>query len=162
MNNDNDIDVGIKSNVKATVVLNLPEWHRKIEFPRKGTVRKLKKSMLEDAMYDPGIEFMFENGILMILDSEVRKEVGAGANLIDLTDSAMKNMSSAMTLDKLKETLTKLTPVQQREYVAYVVEHNDEIIGARINLVQEVTGVNVAAAIRLKKQNEEALSPKEG
>ena len=58
----------VTSMVSGNVGLTLPHLRVNKTWPKKGTKLPIEKDVLREAIYEPGVEYMFKNGILYIED----------------------------------------------------------------------------------------------
>lgn len=163
-----DNKISIKSMVSATVGVNLREVNRRFQWPRKGAVVKVDKDVFDVMMYDIGFNNMLKHGVLFITDMDVKKEMGlepedavAPVNLIELSDEYIKRMVTVMPANEFKAALRKLTDNQKREIASYMVEHGSTLSMERMDIMKQMSGIDVVRAIELKKANEEPAQ-KEG
>ena len=69
-------DITIKSTVKAIVVMNVPSLNLRRTWQKKGAIQKIPMELLEQAIYDPGVEYLFRSGTLYIEDMEAKIVLG--------------------------------------------------------------------------------------
>ena len=130
-------------------------------WPRKGTKLPIEKDLLREAIYEPGVEFMFKNGILYIDDMDFKIELGleeegtkTPTNIIALDEKYMNRIMRLMPLAEMRTTVIKLTDNQKRELIDYASGQNDLSMD-RLNILKELTGIDVLKVIELKRQKEE-------
>ena len=152
--------VNIKSTVKALVSINVPTLNLRRSWPKKGAIQKIPFDILEQAYFEPGVEYLFKTGVLYIEDMEVKRALGledpeaeAPTAIIDLTDDYMKKLLTATPLKDFREEVEKLSHEQIKELVQFAVE-----IGVtdyhRCKLLQEKTGFDVMKAAIAHKEEE--------
>lgn len=152
--------VNIKSTVKALVSINVPTLNLRRSWPKKGAIQKIPFDVLEQAYFEPGVEYLFKTGVLYIEDMEVKRALGledpeaeAPTAIIDLTDDYMKKLLTATPLKDFREEVEKLSHEQIKELVQFAVE-----IGVtdyhRCKLLQEKTGFDVMKAAIAHKEEE--------
>ena len=152
--------VNIKSTVKALVSINVPTLNLRRSWPKKGAIQKIPFDVLEQAYFEPGVEYLFKTGVLYIEDMEVKRALGledpeaeAPTAIIDLTDDYMKKRLTAAPLKDFREEVEKLSHEQIKELVQFAVE-----IGVtdyhRCKLLQEKTGFDVMKAAIARKEEE--------
>ena len=152
--------VSIKSTVKALVSINVPTLNLRRSWPKKGAVKKIPFDVLEQAYFEPGVEYLFKTGVLYIEDMEVKRALGLEAPeaevptaIIDLTEDYMKKLLTATPLKDFREEVEKLSHEQVKELVQFAVE-----IGVtdfhRCKLLQEKTGFDVMRAAIAHKEEE--------
>ena len=158
----NEEMVMVKSMTKGIVGFNLPDLRLRKEWPKKGARLPVSKAVLREAIYNPGVEYMFKNGILFIEDMDFKKELGLEPedatepkNVIELDDKKMARYISLMPVSELKKELSRLSSNQKKDLVDYAVEHHTELKMDRVSVIDEVCNTNLLKAIELKKQAEE-------
>lgn len=156
-----DEKICVVSTVNGNIGITVPQLNFRKEWARKGAKVLLKKEILEEALYDPGVEYMFNNGMLYIEDLEAKKILGLEPedakepeNIIVLNDKQMKRYLSVAPVKELKDILEKLSPEQRKNLVDFAIENNITDI-ERCNILEKATGINVLNAIILKRKQEE-------
>lgn len=156
-----DEKICVVSTVNGNIGMTVPQLNFRKEWARKGAKVMIKKEILEEALYDPGVEYMFNNGMLYIEDLEAKKALGLEPedakepeNIIVLNDKQMKRYLTVAPTRELKEILGKLSQEQRKNLVDYAIENNVTDID-KCNLLEEATGINVLNAIILKRKQEE-------
>lgn len=153
--------VTVISNSKSMVSVFIPELKLKRTWNKKGSKVAIDKETLEEAMYNPGVEYMFKEGILYIPEMQVKKELGLEPdnaeepeNIVILTDEQKKEwMSSKKQAWELKAMLEKLSHESRKDFCNYVID-NELLEGKKANVIKEICGVDVLRAIQLKQANE--------
>lgn len=152
--------VNIKSTVKALVSINVPTLNLRRSWPKKGAVQKIPFDVLEQAYFEPGVEYLFKTGVLYIEDMAVKQALGLEAPdaeeptaIIDLTEEFMKKLLTGTALKDFREEVEKLSHEQIKELVNYAVE-----IGVtdyhRCKILQDKTGFDVMRAAVARKEEE--------
>lgn len=152
--------VNIKSTVKALVSINVPTLNLRRSWPKKGAVQKIPFDVLEQAYFEPGVEYLFKTGVLYIDDMAVKQALGLEAPdaeeptaIIDLTEEFMKKLLTGTALKDFREEVEKLSHEQIKELVNYAVE-----IGVtdyhRCKILQDKTGFDVMRAAVARKEEE--------
>ena len=156
-----DEKICVVSTVNGNIGMTVPQLNFRKEWARKGAKVMIKKEILEEALYDPGVEYMFNNVMLYIEDLEAKKALGLEPedakepeNIIVLNDKQMKRYLTVAPTRELKEILGKLSQEQRKNLVDYAIENNVTDID-KCNLLEEATGINVLNAIILKRKQEE-------
>ena len=72
---ENKEKVEVVSKVGGTAIFTVPDLHYRREFRKKGAKVSIDKALLEEAMYDPGVESLFREGILYIEDMKDKYEM---------------------------------------------------------------------------------------
>jgi len=157
-----DKKVKVASLVSQRVVLTVPDLRLRRVWERKGAVATIPFEQLEEAMYNPGVENLFRNGILGIDDMEVKIALGLEpedakepVNIITLNDDQRKRYLTVMPFHEFKESLRKLPIEQINELAAYAIEH--EILD--LNKSEEIkryVDVDIMKAVQLNRDDKAA------
>ena len=158
----NEEMVMVKSMTKGIVGFNLPDLRLRKEWPKKGARLPVSKDILREAIYNPGVEYMFKNGILFIEDMDFKKELGLEPedatepeNVIELDDKKMARYITFMPVADLRKEIEKLSSNQKKDLVDYAIEHNTELKMDRVTLINELCHTDLLKAIELKRKAEE-------
>lgn len=154
-----DKKVKVVSLVSQRVVLSVPDIRLRRVWERKGAVATIPFEQLEEAMYSPGVERLFTNGILGIDDMEVKIALGLEpedakqpVNIITLTDDQRKRYLTVMPLHEFKEEIKKLPIEQINELAAYAIEH--EILDYdKSEIIQKYIDVDIMRAVKLNRDD---------
>lgn len=157
-----DKKVKVVSLVSQRVVLSVPDIRLRRVWERKGAVATIPFEQLEEAMYSPGVERLFTNGILGIDDMEVKIALGLEpedakqpVNIITLTDDQRKRYLTVMPLHEFKEEIKKLPIEQINELAAYAIEH--EILDYdKSEIIQKYIDVDIMRAVKLNRDDKAA------
>ena len=154
-----DNQVVIKSTVKALVSISVPSLNLRRSWARKGAVQKIPMDILEQAYYEPGVEYLFKTGILFIDDMEAKKALG-------LEDESATEPTAVRELNE--EIATKLLTKTALKDFREELEHfsHDQLIELsymavdmgitdyhRCKLLQDKTGIDVMKASIAKKDD---------
>ena len=127
---------------------------------KKGQKLPVSKDVLREAIYEPGVEYMFKNGILYIDDMELKIELGLEApgtetptEVLPIDDKYLNRVLKLMPLSEMKSTIDKMSIVQKQELVDYASKQNDIQLD-RLAIVSEKCGVDVLKTIELNRQKE--------
>ena len=153
-----DDKVMVTSMVGGTIsasALNHRVWNKK------GQKLPVSKDILREAIYEPGIEYMFKNGILYIEDMDFKIELGLEAEgtktptqIIPMDEKYMTRVLKLMPVSEMKKSIDEMSMVQKQELVDFVVKQNDIQLD-RIKIVSDKCGVDVLKAIELNRQKGE-------
>lgn len=153
--------VVVKSMSTGKIVIDLPDLRFKREWPKKYSKVTVDAEVLKEALYDPGVEYMINSGLLFIEDMDFKKEVGLEpedakepVNIVPLDEKLMQRILKFMPISQVGEELKKLNVEQRRMLVTYAIE-NEMISMDRVDIIKEICGVDLLKAISLKKANEE-------
>ena len=153
-----DDKVMVTSMVNGTIsVLSL---NRRV-WSKKGQKFPISKDTLREAIYNPGVEYMFKNGILYIDDMDFKIELGlepegakAPTQIIPMDDKYLNRVLKLMPISEMKKVIDSMTSVQKQELVDYAT-HQSDVALDRIRVVSEKCGVDVLKSIELNRQKEE-------
>jgi hypothetical protein len=153
-----DDKVMVTSMVGGTIsasALNHKVWNKK------GQKLPVSKDVLREAIYEPGIEYMFKNGILYIEDMDFKIELGLEAEgtktptqIIPMDEKYMTRVLKLMPISEMKKSIDEMSMVQKQELVDFAVKQNDIQLD-RIKIVSDKCGVDVLKAIELNRQKGE-------
>ena len=153
-----DDKVMVTSMVGGTISvsgLNHRVWNKK------GQKLPVSKDILREAIYEPGVEYMFKKGILYIEDMDFKIELGLEAEgtkvpteILPMDEKFMNRVLKLMPIPEMKTTIEKMTMVQKQELVDFAVKQNDISLD-RIKIVSDKCGVDILKAISLDRQKEE-------
>jgi hypothetical protein len=109
--------VMITSMVGGTVSVSALE-HR--VWNKKGQKLPVSKDILREAIYEPGVEYMFKKGILYIEDMDFKIELGLEAEgtkvpteILPMDEKFMNRVLKLMPVPEMKTTIDKMTMVQK-------------------------------------------------
>lgn len=153
-----DDKVMVTSMVGGTIsasALNHRVWNKK------GQKLPVSKDILREAIYEPGVEYMFKNGILYIEDMDFKIELGLEAEgtktptqIIPMDEKYMTRVLKLMPVSEMKKSIDEMSMVQKQELVDFAVKQNDIQLD-RIKIVSDKCGVDVLKAIELNRQKGE-------
>lgn len=154
-----DKKVKVVSLVSQRVVLSVPDLRLRRVWERKGAVVTIPYEQLEEAMYSPGVERLFTNGILGIDDMEVKIALGLEpedakqpVNIITLNDDQRKRYLTIMPLHEFKEEIKKLPIEQINELAAYAIA-NEVLDFDKSEIIQKYTDVDIMRAVKLNRDD---------
>ena len=153
--------VVVTSMINGRVGLVVPHLRLNRVFPRKGTKVNLDKEVLREAFYEPGVEYMFRQGILYIDDMPLKIELGleeegteAPTAVIELNDKYLNRVAKLMPIMEMKQVIEKMNENQRHEVIDYIIKQTD-ISFDRLEAVKKITGVDVIKIIELNRAQEE-------
>jgi hypothetical protein len=127
---------------------------------KKGQKLPVSKDVLREAIYEPGIEYMFKKGILYIDDMELKIELGLEApdtkdptNILPVDDKYLNRVLKLMPVSEMKAAIDKMSIVQKQELVDYASKQNDIQLD-RLAIVSDKCGVDILKTIELNRQKE--------
>ena len=156
-----DEKVMVTSMVNGIIGINRPEYRLVKTWPQKGAKLPIEKEALRQAIYEPGVEYMFKKGMLYIDDMDFKIELGleeegtkAPTAIIPVDEKYLERVLKRMPLREMKEAIKAMNDNQKRELVDYATEQNDIQLD-RINAIKELTGIDLFKVIELKNQKGE-------
>lgn len=128
---------------------------------KKGQKLPVSKEVLREAIYEPGIEYMFKKGILYIDDMEMKIELGleapgttAPTEVLPVDDKYLNRVLKLMPISEMKAAIDKMSIVQKQELVDYASKQNDIQLD-RLAIVSEKCNVDILKTIELNRQKGE-------
>lgn len=150
----------VTSMVGGNIGITLPHIRFNKTWPRKGTKLTIEKDILREAIYEPGVEYLFKQGILYIDDLSFKIELGLepeGAEApthVAVDEKYMARVLKVMPIGEMKKAISEMNEIQRQEFVDFASSQND-ISLERIKVVDQVTGANILKIIELKRLKEE-------
>ena len=127
---------------------------------KKGQKLPVSKDVLREAIYEPGIEYMFKKGILYIDDMEMKIELGLEApgtptptEVLPVDDKYLNRILRLMPISEMKAAIDKMSIVQKQELVDYASKQNDIQLD-RLAIVSDKCNVDILKTIELNRQKE--------
>ena len=153
--------VMVTSMVSGRIGLVLPRLHINKVWPKKNTKLPVEKDVLREAIYEPGVEYMFKQGLLYIDDMDFKIELGleeegtkTPTNVIPMDEKYMARVLKLMPIAEMKKAISAMNDNQKRELIDFASEQND-ISFDRMDVIKKLTGIDVVKVIELKRSREE-------
>ncbi len=153
--------VAVVSTVNGTVGIYSPEYNFKKDWTKKGQKILIDKELLENLMYDNGVEYMFSTGMLYIEDMEVKKELGIEPedatepiNVIVLSDKDMRRYWTVLPVAEFKQKIAALSREQKKNLVDFAVE-NEIMNLEKSEIMKQAIDMDAIQMIQLNRQNKE-------
>ena len=153
--------VMITNTIKARVGINVPDLLLKRVWEKKGVKKPVEFNLLQQAFYDPSVEYLFREGILYIDDMEVKIALGLeheGAeapNIVVLSDNELNRYLTVMPAFEFKEKVKALGREQLQALVDYAIE-NELTPYDKCEFLKEITQTDIIRAVQLNRDNKEA------
>ena len=158
---DKEMKVNIKNETLGRVGINLPDLKLKRVWERKGVVRQITFDDLQQAFYEPGVEYMFREGMLSIDNMDVKKELGLEpedakepVNVIILSDEQRKRFLTVMPMHEFRQEISKLSHEQINSLVDYAIANEIADLD-KTEFLKEKTGIDIYKAIQLNRADRE-------
>lgn len=158
--------VKVISLVSGRVILTVPELRLRRVWEKKGAVKTIPLEQLEEAMYNPGVEAMFTEGALDILDGQTtsamdfKKHLGLEpeeaerpVNIIILTDKEREEYLMSMAVSQFRQKIKELPRDQVREMANYAIEKEMNIGYDKNDILRQIAGIDVQSAIKLNRDD---------
>lgn len=153
--------VMIESLTKGSVSIRIPDLNLKRVWEKKGAKKPIEFGVLQQAIYDPGVEYMFTQGILGIDDLNIKIALGLepeGAtkpvNIIILTDKEREKLWRESSKEEFLAQLKKLSNEQMQQLADYAI--SNEIMNMdKSNMLKKAIGTDIISAIKLNRANKE-------
>ena len=152
--------VKVTNLVSRRVNITLPEMRFRRVWETKGAVRTIPFDELEEAMYNPGVEALFRNGVLGIEDMSVKKELGLEpedaeepVNIIVLNDQQRKRYLTVLPLPEFKDKVKELSRDQIQELAKFAID-NELIDFEKDSYIKELIDIDIIGSIQLNKADE--------
>ena len=153
--------VMVKSMVASRVGINLPDLKLKRTWEKRGVVRPIPFEELEQALYEPGVEYMFKQGILAIDSMEDKIALGleeegttTPTNIIVLTEAEMDRYWKVLPFIEFKQKLTGLPKEQIQNLVDHAIDKEYTDIN-KCEYIKEKMEIDIIRAIQLNRQAKE-------
>lgn len=148
--------------VSSRVILTVPELRLKRVWEKKGAVKTIPFEQLEEAIYEPGVEALFVDGVLGIDDMDVKKKLGlepedatAPVNIITLDDEQRKRYLTVLPMYEFREKLKELPREQIIELANYAID-NEIVNFEKSELIRKVVGIDILSVIKLNRDDKAA------
>lgn len=153
--------VKVTNLVTGRVFIDMPERNFKRVWEKKGAVKTIPFSDLEEIIYEEGVENMFKTGILGIDDFEVKvalglEEEGAEPTIITLTDVERKRYMTTLPFVEFKTQIQKLSREQIQELAQYAID-NEIMDLDKSDLIKTIVNVDIIESIKLNRANTEKI-----
>lgn len=158
---DKEMKVNIKNETLGRVGINLPDLKLKRVWEKKGVIRQITFDDLQQAFYEPGVEYMFREGMLSIDNMDVKKELGLEpedakepVNVIILSDEQRKRFLTVMPMHEFRQEISKLSHEQINSLVDYAIANEIADLD-KTEFLKEKTGIDIYKAIQLNRADRE-------
>lgn len=155
--------VKIVNLISSRVNIDVPDVRLKRVWEQKGAVKAVPFDQLEEALYDPGVEALFREGILGIEDLEIKKRLGLEpedavepVNIIVLNDTQRKRYLTVMPLSEFKTKIKELPLEQVRELAQFAIT-NELVDFEKDEIIKKITGTDIIGTIQMNKADKEEV-----
>lgn len=162
---DENKKVKITNMLNCRVGITLPDLHYKRELPKKGSFIMMPWSILQEAYYDPGFNFMIQNRIVLIDDEEALIELGLAykdetTKKIETelksvyNDSQMLRLLKVAPLAELEDVLKNCSKAQRLDFCDFAIENNISDL-QKCDLLKKYGEIDVLNTILLNRKDGE-------
>ena len=151
--------VKITNLVSSKVTIDVPDLRLIRTWEKKKAVKTIPFETLQEAIYEPGVEFLFTQGILGIDDMDVKKALGLEpddatepVNIITLNDAQRKRYLTVMPFAEFKQEIQKLPLEQVKELAQYAIE-NEITSFDKAEIIKKLVNVDIIKSIELNRQD---------
>lgn len=151
----------IKNLTEGRVGINLPDLRLNRIWEQKGAVKPIDFEILAQAIYDPGVENLFKQGILYIEDMEAKialglepEEAKKPQNILVMTDQDRVKFLTVSTINEFKKVLSDYPLAQIEELARFAIEREFTDIN-KCSLLKKITGIDVIKVIQMNKLDKE-------
>lgn len=147
--------------INTQVLVILPELHFKRTFPTKGASILFPYNILEEAIYEPGFQYMIEHHILFIDDKQARVDLGledeetteAEVKKHIYTDAQMLRLLKVAPISELEENLRSCSKEQRLDFADFAIANKITDL-EKCDMLTKYSGINVLNTILLNKSQE--------
>jgi hypothetical protein len=152
--------VTIVNTIKSRVGINVPDLHLKRVWEKKGVKKTIDFDTLQEAFYDPSVEYLLREGILYIDDMEVKialgleEEESETPNIVVLSDADLKRFMTVMPIFEFKTKVKELGREQVQSLVDFAIE-NELTDYEKCEFLKVMTQTDIIRAVQLNRDNKE-------
>lgn len=150
--------VELISTVNAFVGIDVPDLHLKRLWERKGAKKSIPFDVLKEAIYDPSVNYLLQEGILYIedldtkielgLEDESARESGAHLNIQLLKEEEINRLLTVVPIYDFKTKIKELKKEQIQSLIDYAIIH--ELTNfEKCEFLKELTGQDIIRTIQL-------------
>lgn len=158
--------VKIENLISSRVILSMPELRLKRVWEKKGAIKTIPFEQLEEAIYDPGVESLFVDGVLGIADMDVKKKLGLEpeeaeepVNIIVLSDNERKEWLVDLSVAEFRNKIKELPREQVIELANYAVD-NEITNFEKSEILKRAVGIDVLSRVKLNRDNKAEVEEK--
>ena len=150
--------------IESYVGIDIPDLHLKRLWEKKGAKKKISFDVLQEAIYDPSVEYLLKQGILYIDDLDVKialgledeeaKESGAELKIQPLKDEEIKRLLTVVPSYDFKDKINTLTKEQVTEVINYAIK-NEITDYEKSEFLKELTGTDIIRTVQLNRSEKE-------
>lgn len=158
----NDRMVILQNTQAGTVEIYSPAYNVKRVFPGKGTKQSIPFDVLEQLLWDEGVRYMIETGLLYIEDMQAKIDLGleepdtkVPTRIKVFTPEQILTLLKIKSYDDFVKEIDSVSVEQANEVVRYAVENN-LVDNDKVNYLKTITGKDIIAMIARKRLEADA------
>lgn len=145
--------VFVTSNVDHKIGIKIPDISLRVVWEKKGAKKPIPLDKFQMAMYNSGVEYMLNQGMLIVEDKKSRIALGMEmedeeVEPVALTDKQKENLWKNATLFDFKSRIKDL-PYEQIKMLADWAVKNDYTNHEKSKVIKECIGVDTVSKIAL-------------
>ena len=156
-----DTKIRIKNMTNSRCGINIPELRLKRTWERKNAIREIDFDTLQQAIYYPGVEYMFTQGIFYIDDMDAKIALGLEeegtvepTQIIVLTEAQKDRYLKNLPINEFKIEVKKLSWEQLQDLVDYAIEKEYADMD-KCDFLKSLTQIDIIRAIQLIRADKE-------
>lgn len=156
--------VTLVSTINSYVGIDVPDLHLKRLWERKGAKKNIPFDVLQEAFYDPSVEYLLRQGILYIEDLDVKialgleeesaKEDKSQLKIQILKDEDIQRLLTVVPMYDFKEKIQALSKEQIQAVVDYAIT-NEITAYDKCDFLKEYTGIDIIRTVQLNRSEKE-------
>lgn len=155
--------VRIKSLVSGRIGIVDNNTRIRRDWDKKGAIRLIDMEDLEQLVYDPGVEYMFKQGMLgidepnskeLLIALGLEEEGVPETEIVTLTEEEMKDLMTSKSISFFRKKVKQLPKEQLTELVNFCIK-NELTNYEKVMILKELTKVDILNAIRINKEDKE-------
>lgn len=149
--------ITLVSMVDGRVGINVPDLRLKRLWEQKGSKKKVAFDVLQEAFYDPSVEYLIKQGMLYVDDKEARIALGLeeneeGAQPIQmLKDEEINRLLTVVPTFEFRQKMKELTKEQIKSIVDYAVKHEITAYD-KCEILKEYSEVDIIKTVQFNNE----------
>lgn len=149
--------ITLVSMVDGRVGINVPDLRLKRLWEQKGSKKKVAFDVLQEAFYDPSVEYLIKQGMLYVDDKEARIALGLeeneeGAQPIQmLKDEEINRLLTVVPTFEFRQRMKELTKEQIKSIVDYAVKHEITAYD-KCEILKEYSEVDIIKTVQFNNE----------
>ena len=146
--------VMVTSASDSTLVVFLPHLNLNRTWVKRGVKYPIDRDLLEQAYYDPAVEYLIKEGLLVVEDKQFLYDVGIITEMEQespiktLDEKEIRSLIKYKPVSELEGSLKNLSRTQLEEIGEFAIEHYKEFSNDRLAILSKATGKDLLTAIK--------------